>query len=52
MLNPETWQIIDVDLNINRQSLSKYYVRYVDKSVKSTVVGNYRIFYVTNKLCR
>lgn len=30
----------------------KVYVRCVDKSVKSILVQNYKIFYVTNKLCR
>lgn len=50
--NIEALQIIHVDLNLNRQSLSKYCVSYMDKFVKSTVIQKYKIFYVTNTLCR
>lgn len=50
--NIEALQIIHVDLNLNRQSLSKYYVSYMDKFVKSTVVQKYKLFYVTHTLCR
>lgn len=51
-LNLETLQIIYLDLNLNRQNQAKYYVRYVDISIKPTVVRNYKIFYVPNKLYR